>query len=229
MKIVLQEKSSPDEYLNHLRCLGCKIGEGTSIFASPRNVFIDDTRPWLIDIGNNVQITRNVTILTHGYDWAVIKGVYGDVLGSAGKVKIGNNVFIGMGTTILKGTTIGDNVIIGANSLVNGNFPSNCVIAGNPARIVSTLEDYYVKRKNNQYEEAKEVAIEYFRRYGELPPKDIFDEFFWLFENRDEIREYKFINKMNLCGNYEESLIKYKETEPLFEDYNDFLQKCGLK
>ena len=42
------------------------------------------TRPWLIDIGNDVQITDGVTLLTHGYDWAVLKGVYGDILGSGG-------------------------------------------------------------------------------------------------------------------------------------------------
>ena len=44
------------------------------------------TRPWLIDIGNDVQITDGVTLLTHGYDWAVLKGVYGDILGSGGGV-----------------------------------------------------------------------------------------------------------------------------------------------
>lgn len=42
------------------------------------------TRPWLIDIGNDVQITEGVTLLTHGYDWAVLKGVYGEILGSGG-------------------------------------------------------------------------------------------------------------------------------------------------
>ena len=89
------------------------------------------TRPWLIDIGKNVKITEGVTILTHGFDWSVLKGVYGDILGSSGGVKIGDNVFIGMQTTILKGVHIGNNVIIGANSLVNKDIPDNCVAAGN--------------------------------------------------------------------------------------------------
>lgn len=34
---------------------------------------IDETRPWLVEIGDDVQITAGVTILTHGYDWAVLK------------------------------------------------------------------------------------------------------------------------------------------------------------
>ena len=38
------------------------------------------SRPYLIDIGDNVQITRGVTILTHGFDLSVIKGKYGDVI-----------------------------------------------------------------------------------------------------------------------------------------------------
>ena len=62
-----------------------------------------------------MEIIRGVTILTHGYDWSVLKGVYGGILGSVGKVTIGNNCFIGMNATILIGVTIGYNVIIGAN------------------------------------------------------------------------------------------------------------------
>ena len=85
--------------------------------------------------------------MTHGYDWSVLKGKYGEICGSAGKVKIGNNVFIGMQATILKGVTIGNNVIIGANSLVNKNVPDNTVVAGNPAKVIMTIDEYYEKRK----------------------------------------------------------------------------------
>ena len=70
------------------------IGENTVVY-SPNHCTIDETRPWMIEIGSNVSITEGVTILTHGYDWSVFKGMYGDVLGSAGRVKIGDNVFIG--------------------------------------------------------------------------------------------------------------------------------------
>lgn len=55
-----------------------------SVFLCPQSSYVDITRPWLIDIGDDVQITAGVTILTHGYDWAVLKKVYGEVLGSAG-------------------------------------------------------------------------------------------------------------------------------------------------
>ena len=134
-----------------------RIGEGVNIYA-PRDVLIDETRPWLVEIGNHVQIPYGVVILTHGYDWSVLKGVYGDVLGSAGKVTIGNNVFIGARSVILKGVTIGDNVIIDANSLITKDIPSNSVVAGNPATVRMTIEEYYEKRKSVQLEEAKELV-----------------------------------------------------------------------
>lgn len=54
-------------------------------------------------------------------------------------VKIGNNVWVGLNAIILKGTEIGDNSVVGAGSVVKGKFPANCVIAGNPARIVKTF------------------------------------------------------------------------------------------
>ena len=49
---------------------------------------------------------------------------------------IGNNVFIGMKSTILKGVHIGNNVIVGAGSVVVKDVPDNCIVAGNPAKII---------------------------------------------------------------------------------------------
>jgi maltose O-acetyltransferase len=55
-------------------------------------------------------------------------------------VTIGNNVWIGSRTVVLKGVTIGDNSVIGAMSLVTKSIPPNCVAAGNPARIIRSIE-----------------------------------------------------------------------------------------
>ena len=76
-------KADSKAYIEYLRGLGMKIGEETTIYV-PTKTQIDTTRPWLISIGNNVKITEDVTILTHGFDWSVLKGVYGDILGSGG-------------------------------------------------------------------------------------------------------------------------------------------------
>ena len=157
-------KSHSKSYKKYLRKKGIKIGDNT-YFYSPWSINIDTQRPWMVEIGDNVHITAGVTVLQHGYDWAVIQKKYGEVTGSSGKVKIGNNVFIGTKTTILKGVTIGDHVIIGANSLVNKNLPDNGVYAGNPARFIMTLDEYYQKRKNEQLSEAKQLVQEYYKYY----------------------------------------------------------------
>ena len=149
-------RASSEAYVAHLRAQGMVIGENTVIY-SPKHCVIDGTRPWMIEIGNNVSITEGVTILTHGYDWSVFKGMYGDVLGSAGRVKIGDNVFIGMNSTILKGVTIGNNVVIGANSLINKDVPDNCVVVGNPQRVVCDIDSYLEKRRAAQLDEAADL------------------------------------------------------------------------
>lgn len=228
-KILRQHKASSKDFVKYLRKKGVVVGEGVSIF-DPQSVFIDSTRPCLLEIGNDVQITRGVTILTHGYDWSVLKGKYGEICGPAGKVKIGNNVFIGMQATILKGVTIGNNVIIGANSLVNKNVPDNTVVAGNPAKVIMTIDEYYEKRKKKQFFEAKELACEYYKKYNKIPPKEVFREFFWLFENRnrEEFGDKSFYEIMHLVRNYDESVRKYNDTEPMFKNYYEFLKNCGL-
>lgn len=52
---------------------------------------------------------------------------------------IGNNVEIGSNSAIIGNITIGDNVVIGAGSVVIKDVPSNCVVAGNPAKIIRQL------------------------------------------------------------------------------------------
>lgn len=83
--------------------------------------------------------------MAHDYSYAVLRPVYHSMFYKAGRVKIGDNVFLGMRSLILMNTIIGDNVVVGAGAVVSGNIPSNVVVAGNPARIVCTLEEYYKK------------------------------------------------------------------------------------
>jgi acetyltransferase-like isoleucine patch superfamily enzyme len=57
-------------------------------------------------------------------------------LNPAKDIVIGRRVWIGSRSLILKGITIGDGSIVGAMSVVTRNVPANCVVAGNPAKIV---------------------------------------------------------------------------------------------
>jgi acetyltransferase-like isoleucine patch superfamily enzyme len=54
-------------------------------------------------------------------------------------VKIGDDVWIGVGALILKGVTIGDRSIVAAHAVVTKDVPADCVVAGNPAVVVKRL------------------------------------------------------------------------------------------
>lgn len=225
-RVIFGYKGSNEDYIKYLRKQGCKIGEGVVVH-DILHTFIDPSRPFLIDIGDNVQITRGVTILTHGYDWSVLKNIYNEMLGSAGKVTIGNNVFIGMNSTILKNVTIGNNVIIGANSLVNKDIPDNVVYAGNPAKFICTIDDYYKKRKREYINEAKNLALNYYSRFNKVPPIHIFDEFFPLFleRNLDVVKKYGF----SFAGKFEDKVVnEFLNSKPMFNGYEEFLKWCGI-
>ena len=69
-------------------------------------------------------------------------------------------------------------MIIGAGSLVNKNVPDNCVVAGNPARVIMSLEEYHQKRIKAQEQEAEEMVREYRAVYGKDPEEKDLREFF---------------------------------------------------
>jgi wbxF len=55
-------------------------------------------------------------------------------------VKIGNNVWIGENVSVLSGVEIGENAILGANSVVTKDIPKNCIVAGNPAKVIKIFD-----------------------------------------------------------------------------------------
>lgn len=118
-------------YLKYLRSRGVTIGEDVT-FHCPGDTRVDTTDPHLLTIGDHVNLTGPITILTHDYGWSVVKGKTGEILGNEKPVTIGNNVFVGWGATILCGTTIEDNVIIGAHAVVSGHVEGDSVWGGSP-------------------------------------------------------------------------------------------------
>lgn len=218
--------------LEHLRKGGAEIGEDVLIY-SPHNTVIDQTMPFLLKIGDHVRITEGVVILAHDYSWSVLKRLEtdeihpGGILGARSPVEIGSNVFIGMHTVITRGVTIGDNVIIGAGSVVTKDCPSDGFYAGNPARRIMSIEEFYRKRKACQFEEAKEIALLYRKRFGTMPPKEVFFEYFMLFAGMDEIEQVpKFKYQIDRMENGEDSVRYVQNYQRLFPDYNAFLEAC---
>ena len=95
-----------------------------------------------ITIGDNTLIGGNVKILDNDFHPIEVEARNLDIKEKIGtrKIKIGKDCFIGANSLILKGVEIGDGSVVGAGSVVTGKFPSNVVIAGNPARVIKVLE-----------------------------------------------------------------------------------------
>lgn len=219
-------KASSESYLLHLKKIGVDVGEDIEIFR-PMNTTIDVQNPHLLKIGNHVMMTGPVTILTHDYSWSVLKRKYGAIVGNQRKTIISDNVFIGWGSTILSGSYIGSNTIIGANSVVSGKIEGDSVYAGNPARRIMSLDEYYEKRINKQLEEAVEYVGAYQSRYGCNPKLEDMDEYFFLFFNPNN-KEYrkKFDFKLRLMDNYDDTIKKAMQEKSMFSSYEEFLQYC---
>ena len=216
-----------EEYKKHLIDVGVVIGENTKFFST--DILIDEQRPWMIEIGDYCKITKGVMILQHDYSRSVLRRKYGEVIGESKKTVIGDNVFIGVNSVILMGSHIGNNVIIGAGSVVSGVIPDDVVVAGNPARVIKTINEFYLGRKNKTIQEAKETYLDFVKKYGREPKPNELGAFWQLFtpKNIQTLNEYR-INT-NYSGDISNEIINdwLMSTEfPQFDSYDDFKKFC---
>ena len=126
---------SPKKYAQHI---GVKIGE--DCFISTREW---STEPYLVTIGNHVQITRGVAIHNHGGCHAVRKQI--PDFDTFGKVVIEDWAYIGAFSQIMPGVTIGTGSIVAAGSIVTKTVKPHTVVGGNPAKFICTTDEY-IKR-----------------------------------------------------------------------------------
>lgn len=224
-RIIDPNHYSSEAYIQYLRNSGVHIGEKTIVYA-PRHTSIDIQKPHLISIGSYCKITTGVIILAHDYSISVARRVFGEFIGGTAPTKIGDNCFLGMNSIILPGTTIGNNCIVGAGSVVGGKYPDNVVIAGNPARVVCTLDEYYQKRKNRWVDDAKRCALEIYHNTGRLPTiEEMKDGFYWLYAPRTQESVESHKNFFTLTGDDYEDVCK----NFLASAFEDFLKDCGIK
>ena len=91
-------------------------------------VYLDKASSKGIIIDDESYLASGVTVLAH--DYARLTGRL--------NTRIGKRCFIGVNAIIMPGVTIGDEVIVGAGSVVTKDVPGNCIVAGNPAKIIKT-------------------------------------------------------------------------------------------
>lgn len=115
-------------------CNNCSVsvGAGTTFGSADIRVREDNVN---ISIGEDCQFSEKIIIWAS--DTHTITDMQGNVTNFGKYVTIGNHVWVGYGATICKNTKIADGCIIGTGAVVSGTFDKpNCVIAGNPARVV---------------------------------------------------------------------------------------------
>ncbi|TYS59870.1 acyltransferase [Sutcliffiella horikoshii] len=93
-----------------------------------------------IEIGNDCLFGENVKIYDHNHIFSDLYTPIAKQGMKVGKVKIGNNCWIGSNTTILANVEIGDNVVIGANCLVYKSIPSNSLVKSQTELIIKNRE-----------------------------------------------------------------------------------------
>ena len=147
---------SPEKYARHL---GVTIGK--HCFISTREW---GNEPYLIRIGDNVQVTHGVAVHTHG-GGNCLRKEHPD-FDIFGKVVIADWAYIGAYSQIMPGVTVGEGALVAAGSIVTKSVAPHTVVAGNPARVICTTEEFYEKNKQYNvgtkkmsYEEKKKLLL----------------------------------------------------------------------
>ena len=131
------------------------------------------SEPYLITIGDDTTISFDCAFITHDAATRVIRNLPGQNKETViyGPIKVGKNCFIGCRTVVLPNVTIGDNCIIGAGSIVNKSIPENSVAAGQPCKVICTLDEYIEKHKDDfmyivskPFNEKKKILLAKFKK-----------------------------------------------------------------
>jgi len=150
--------------VGYAKSIGVKVGNNC------RLLDVDfGSEPYLIVLGDHVSATQ-VKFITHDGGVWVFRNKHRKADVIAG-IKVGNNVFLGLGVTVLPGVTIGDNVVVGSGAIVAEDIPSNCVAIGVPARPIKTLDEYWtsiepriIPTKDMSSKEKRAYLIKRFKR-----------------------------------------------------------------
>lgn len=131
-ELILKRRKTADLCFKYNNTLPSNIEERNDIIKRLINTCDSNfllEQPIHIDYGDNIKIGKN---FYSNYNLTILDGV---------DVVFGDNCWFGGGVTVLPGVSIGSNCVIGAGSVVTNNIPDNVIVAGNPAKIIKTIEE----------------------------------------------------------------------------------------
>lgn len=139
---IKNNKRKIEKPLDYAKRIGVNVGN--NVLLATKHF---PTEPYLVTIGDNCRIAKDVKFFTHGGAWTLRYVFKDENLDFFGKVKIGNNTYIGESSMIMPGVTIGDNCMVAAGSVVVKSVPDNTVVGGNPAKYIGDVKDTYNRMK----------------------------------------------------------------------------------
>lgn len=161
-------------------------------------------------IGNDVGLSPDVAVITHGYWLSVLEGFPAVFAG----VTIDDGVIVGYRSTILMGIHICKNIVIGAESIITKDLNNpGSIYAGNPARFLRKVIPLSQKERkdavSNIIEEYRKIAT-----YHGLDPL---------------IRGNYPIILFNKCR-FDVEKLEFSGNEDIeTDDFRDYMRKWGLR
>jgi acetyltransferase-like isoleucine patch superfamily enzyme len=172
------------------------------------NNFINVCEP--VILGNDVGLSPETSILTHGYWLSALEGYPASFSG----VKIGNGVIVGYRSLLMMGVSIANYSVIGANSVVTKSIKEKGIYAGNPAKFIKEIIPLSYEEKVKKTQEIIEVYYMPIAKYHGLDPKIIID--------------YPFIELNSFRFNVETFEFWGTEDEET-DDLRDYIRKWGIR
>ena len=163
-------------------------------------------------IGDDVGLSLEVSIQTHGYWLSVLEGFPAKFAG----VKIGDGTIVGFRSTILMGVEIGKKIVIGACSVVTRDIAGEgYVYAGNPARMISKIQEPSLEHKNKLLENIIKEFIKVSKHHG--------------VSIKIEILDYPLVKVNECCIFNVEALTVTGDQNWKTDNFRDFVRKYGLR
>jgi len=180
-----------------------EIGDRCTI----HNNFINVCEP--IKIGDDVGLSQDVAIITHGYWLSTLEGYPAEFAG----VSIGDGVIVGYRTIILMGVEIGENCVVGANSTVTRSIMEKGIYGGTPAKFLKEITSL---SESDQIQKTEEIIENYLKiaAYHNLNPD--------IELNFPEVHIDDFnVNFLTMEYTGQETIVT--------DDFRDYVRKWGIR